>query len=120
MIETLIVEQLYSNDEIFRSLGVSNAGGIRLFTEQGLVTRAAVMTSVPGLHVVGENPYHDRMEAGILTYTAAGKLGEQSLSGVNIRITDQNNTISLFTGSRSLRTDEISLLVRNDGNTWGS
>jgi HJR/Mrr/RecB family endonuclease len=89
MIETLVVHQLYSNEEIFKSLGVSNAGGIRLSLEQSVVTRAAVMTSVPGLHVVGENPYHDRMENGILTYTAAGKLGEQTLSGSNIRLTAQ-------------------------------
>jgi hypothetical protein len=30
MIEILEVGQLYSNDEIFRSLKVGNAGGIRL------------------------------------------------------------------------------------------
>ena len=30
MIESLIVGQLYSNDEIFKSLKLSNAGGIRL------------------------------------------------------------------------------------------
>ena len=30
MIETLVVGQLYSNDEIFSSLKVSNAGGIRV------------------------------------------------------------------------------------------
>jgi len=30
MIEELVVDQLYSNEEIFRSLKVSNAGGIRL------------------------------------------------------------------------------------------
>lgn len=89
MIESLVVNQLYSNTEIFKSLGVSNAGGIRLFTESGTVKRAVIMTSVPGLHVLGENPYHDRTEDGILTYTAAGKMGEQTLSGVNIRITDQ-------------------------------
>ncbi len=89
MLESLVVNQLYSNEEIFRSLRVSNAGGIRPLTENGDVTRAAIMTSVPGLHVVGENPYHDRMEGGILTYTAAGRMGEQTLSGMNIRITDQ-------------------------------
>ena len=84
MIESLVVNQLYSNEEIFRSLKVSNAGGIRLLTENGNVTRAAIMTSLPGLHVAGENPYHDRMEDGILTYTAAGKMGEQTLSVISL------------------------------------
>lgn len=90
MIETLVVDKLYSNEEIFRSLKVSNAGGIRPYTENGVVVRAVVMTtSLPGLHGRGENPYDDRMEAGILTYTAAGKVGEQTLSGTNIRLTEQ-------------------------------
>lgn len=47
------------------------------------------MTSVQGLHGAGENPYHDRLEAGILTYTAAGKVGQQTLAGVNSRLIEQ-------------------------------
>jgi len=47
------------------------------------------MTSVQGLHGAGENPYHDRLEAGILTYTAAGKVGQQTLAGVNNRLIEQ-------------------------------
>jgi hypothetical protein len=89
MIETLVVGELYSNEEIFKSLKVSNAGGIRLSLQAGTVARAAIMTSLPGLHVVGENPYHDRLEDGVLTYTAAGKLGEQTLSGTNNRLAEQ-------------------------------
>ena len=72
MIQELAVGQLYSNEEIFKSLGLSNAGGIRTCSRNGTVTRAAVMTSLQGLHGAGENPYHDRLENGVLIYTAAG------------------------------------------------
>jgi len=89
MIEALAVGGLYSNEEIFRSLKVSNAGGIRVSLRDGAVVRAVVMTSVRGLHGIGENPYHDRLEAGVLTYTAAGKVGEQTLSGTNSRVIEQ-------------------------------
>ncbi|HEV2202657.1 MAG TPA: restriction endonuclease [Bryobacteraceae bacterium] len=89
MIKTLVLNRLYSNEEIFKTLAVSNAGGIRLSVEGKAVRRAVVMTSGQGLHGAGENPYHDRLESGVLTYTAAGKLGEQSLAGVNNRLLEQ-------------------------------
>src|SRR5260370_229030 len=89
MIEELAVDQLYSNEEIFKSLKVSNAGGIRICCPAKTMVRAAIMTSVQGLHGAGENPYHDRLEAGILIYTAAGRLGEQTLSGMNNRLREQ-------------------------------
>jgi hypothetical protein len=47
------------------------------------------MTSLQGVHGLGENPYHDRLEAGVLTYTAAGRLGQQTLAGVNSRLIEQ-------------------------------
>ncbi len=47
------------------------------------------MTSVLGAHSSAENPYHDRLEGGVLTYTAAGKLGQQTLAGVNSRLIEQ-------------------------------
>ena len=89
MIEILEVGQLYSNDEIFRSLKVGNAGGIRLSLLDKAVLRAVVMTSEQNFHGARENPYHDRLESGILTYTAAGKLGEQTLAGMNSRLIEQ-------------------------------
>jgi hypothetical protein len=89
MIDQLAVGQLYSNEEIFKSLGLSNAGGIRSCSRNGTVMRVAVMTSLQGLHGTGENPYHDRLENGVLIYTAAGKIGEQTLSGVNNRLIEQ-------------------------------
>ena len=89
MIEELAVGGLYSNEDIYKSLRVSNAGGIRVWCPSKEVARAVIMTSLQGLHGTGENPYHDRLEAGILTYTAAGKLGEQTLSGMNSRLIEQ-------------------------------
>jgi hypothetical protein len=89
MIEALQVGKLYANDEIFGSLKVSNAGGIRLGLQGGAVLRAAIFTSVRSFHSAGENPYHDSLEEGILTYTAAGKFGQQTLSGANSRLIEQ-------------------------------
>jgi len=89
MIDALVVGELYSNEEISKSLKVSNAGGIRLSLQYQAVLRAAIMTSVPDFHGSGENPYHDRLESGTLTYTAAGKLGQQTLAGVNSRLIEQ-------------------------------
>ncbi len=89
MIDEWAIGQLYSNEEIFRSLNVSNAGGIRLSLQDKVVLRAVIMTSVQGLHGARENPYHDRLEADILTYTAAGKVGQQTLAGINNRLVEQ-------------------------------
>jgi HJR/Mrr/RecB family endonuclease len=89
MLAELAIGQLYSNDEIFRSLKVSNAGGIRLSIADKAVLRATIMTSDENFHGARENPYHDRLEGGILTYTAAGKLGQQTLAGANSRLIEQ-------------------------------
>lgn len=89
MIEALAVGQLYSNEEIFRSLKVSKAGGIRLSISEKTVLRATIMTSDQSFHGARENPYHDRLEGGILTYTAAGKHGQQTLAGMNNRLIEQ-------------------------------
>lgn len=91
MIKEFKIGQLYSNEEIFKTLKVANAGGIRLSIQEKAVLRATIMTSVQEFHISGENPYHDRLEGEILTYTAAGKLGEQTLAGINNRITEQKD-----------------------------
>lgn len=91
MIKEFVVEQLYSNEEIFKTLKVANAGGIRLSIQDKAVMRAAIMTSVQDFHITGENPYHDRLESDILTYTAAGKIGEQTLAGINNRMIEQKD-----------------------------
>lgn len=89
MIEELVVGQRYSNEEIFKSLKVSNAGGVRLSLNHKIIQRAVIMTSVQSFHGAGENPYHDGLEGEILTYTAAGKLGDQTLAGSNNRLIQQ-------------------------------
>ncbi len=88
-ITTLEVGTLYSNAEISVALGVGNASGIRPSTVAGRVVRLALMTASEALHPLGENPYRDRLEADVLTYTAAGLSGEQTLAGINKRIIDQ-------------------------------
>lgn len=90
MLDAFTVGQPYSNEEIFRSLKISNAGGIRFALNGKSVVRAAVMTSIQQLHGAGENPYHDRLEGDILTYTAAGKVGRQTLAGANSRLIEQS------------------------------
>jgi hypothetical protein len=89
MIEVLNVGHLYSNEEIFKTLKVGNAGGIRLSLIEKSVLRAVLMTSEQNFHGTRENPYHDRLEGGVLTYTAAGKLGQQTLAGMNSRLIEQ-------------------------------
>jgi hypothetical protein len=89
--EELAVGTLYSNEEIFKSLTVSNAGGIRLRIQDNAVLRAVILTSLHSFNVIDENPYHDRLEGDVLTYTAAGKTGEQTLAGMNNRLIEQTD-----------------------------
>jgi len=80
----------YSNDGIYRSLRVGNAGGIRIQTsEDGSIRRAVLFTSVPSAKIAAENPYHDRLEGDVLVYTAAGRAGDQVLGGRNHRLLEQ-------------------------------
>lgn len=80
----------YSNEEIYRSLSVGNAGGIRAkVDEAGCVDRLVIMTSVPSARQLCENPYHDRLEGDVLIYTGAGRAGDQSVAGSNARIVQQ-------------------------------
>jgi Restriction endonuclease len=90
MIDAFEVGHLYSNQELYSSLGVGNAGGVRSkVNKEGMVERLVVLSSVPEARLRNENPYHDRLESDILIYTGAGKTGEQVISGPNARITQQ-------------------------------
>ena len=89
MLKQFEIDQLYSNEEIFKTLTVSNAGGIRISKNSDSVEHCVIMTSSPTIRKVDENPYFDRVEGNILTYTAAGKAGDQILSGANKRIPEQ-------------------------------
>jgi len=88
-VDTFEVGKLYSNAEIFTSYSVANAGGLRFRMTGGNITRAVLMTSVPSARKAKENPYHDRIENGILIYTAAGREGDQTLAGMNKRLPTQ-------------------------------
>ena len=89
-VTTFDVSALYSNEQIYKSLGVGNTGGIRVKKgTDGEVKRIALFTSIPTTRQIEENPYHDRMEGDVLIYTGAGKAGEQTVAGANARIFEQ-------------------------------
>lgn len=87
MRESFTVNELYSHEEVYRSLGVGNAGGVRfVMNSDGTTKRAVLFTSVPVGRIQSENPYHDRIENDILVYTAQGRKGEQGFGGQNQRL----------------------------------
>lgn len=84
------IGELYTHEEVYRSLQVGNAGGIRPgLNKDGTVRRLVLMTSEASGQALRENPYHDRVEGDVLVYTAAGREGEQRLAGINRRLLDQ-------------------------------
>ena len=85
-----LVGKLYSAEEIQRHLEVGNAGGIRVSLDgKRQVRRIVLLTAAPTAKIERENPYHDRIEGDVLVYAAAGLHGDQTLSGVNKRLTSQ-------------------------------
>lgn len=90
MISEFKPTEIYTHEEIYRTLGVGNAGGIRVkLAPSGNVERAVLFTSVPTARIAGENPYHDRVEGDVLVYTGAGQVGHQALDGRNKRLLAQ-------------------------------
>ncbi len=84
------VSSLYSNEQIYKALGVGNTGGVRVKKgADGEIKRIALFTSIPTARQIAENPYYDRMEGDTLIYTGAGKAGEQTVTGANARIIEQ-------------------------------
>lgn len=84
------VGSLYSHDLIMRTLAVGNSGGIRVATTKGKrVARVVLFSTSEQEANPQENPYQDRSDGAILTYTGTGKIGNQNLSGQNVRITQQ-------------------------------
>ncbi|MFN0018481.1 MAG: restriction endonuclease [Pirellulaceae bacterium] len=84
------VGSLYSSDEIQVGLEVGNAGGVRVsLNDDKTPKRLVIMTSVEDARQKTENPYHDRTEGSVLVYTGAGREGDQTLAGVNRRISEQ-------------------------------
>lgn len=86
-----VVGEHYTNDQIRFSLEVGNLGGIRpALRADGSLRHLAVMTSTEeGRQGEYGNPYQDRIEGEILTFTGSGRKGNQALTGVNRRIAEQ-------------------------------
>lgn len=91
-VDHFTVGSLYSNEEIYSSLAVGNAGGLRVKADRTKkVEHLVMMTSVPSARQLSENPYADRIEGDTLIYTGAGREGDQAISGANSRIVEQAN-----------------------------
>ena len=90
MLSDFKINNIYTIEEIYKSLRVGNAGGVRLSVdENSKVRRIIVLTTNASARQEKENPYHDRIEGDVLVYTGAGKEGDQFLSGANRRIPQQ-------------------------------
>lgn len=83
---------LYAHDFIMKELKIGNSGGIRVsINKRGEVDRVVLFSTSDQEANPQENPYQDRVDGNILTYTGSGKIGNQNLSGQNLRLTRQND-----------------------------
>ena len=94
------VGSLYTNDQIRFALEVENLGGIRPSLDaQKKIRHVVIMTAAEDSgKVFAENPYRDRIEGDVLTYTAQGREGDQQLTGRNKRLTEQYDVPVPFFG----------------------
>jgi hypothetical protein len=94
------VGELYTNDQIRFALGLENLGGIRPSVDNNKSLRhVAIMTIAEESERDRlENPYRDRIEGDVLTYTAQGREGDQQLTGRNKRLLEQYATPVPFFG----------------------
>lgn len=90
-ISSFNVGEIYTNDQLRFALDVENLGGIRPALDSGgNIRHVAVLTaSEQSGRLSRENPYQDRIEGDILTYTAQGREGDQELKGRNKRLIEQ-------------------------------
>ncbi len=87
---TFEIGRYYTNDQIHYALEVSNLGGIRpKLNSQNNLDFIVLITSVEENKKAIRNPYADRIEGNVLTYTGAGLKGEQNIAGVNKRLLEQ-------------------------------
>jgi hypothetical protein len=94
------VGEIYTNDQIRLSLALENLGGIRpSLDSSGNVRHVAIMTAAEDSgKLATENPYRDRIEGNVLTYTAQGREGDQVLAGRNKRLVEQYEVPTPFFG----------------------
>jgi HJR/Mrr/RecB family endonuclease len=90
-VTSFTVGETYTNDQIRFSLDLENLGGIRPSLDSDRTVRhVAIMTAAEDSgRLQIENPYRDRIEGNILIYTAAGREGDQVLTGRNKRLIEQ-------------------------------
>jgi len=86
---SLEVGEYYSNDQIKYALEVANLGGIRPKIKDNELDFIVLITSAEENKDQIRNPYADKIEGDVLTYTAAGLRGDQEISGVNKRVIEQ-------------------------------
>lgn len=100
MVTEFIVGEKYTNDQIRFALNVENLGGIRPSVDaQKNLRHLAIFTTTQTYEKnIAENPYYDRIENGVLVYTAQGRIGDQTISGRNKRILEQYSNPVPFYG----------------------
>ncbi len=94
------VGETYTNDQIRFALSLQNVGGIRPALDANRSLRhVAIMTAAEDSgRLPSENPYHDRIEGNVLTYTAQGREGNQVLTDRNKRLVEQYSVPTPFFG----------------------
>lgn len=100
VVNVFCVDEHYTNDQIRFSLGLENLGGIRpsVNARKHLQHLAIMTTAEESGRLLSENPYYDRIEGDILTYTAQGREGDQQLIGRNKRLLEQYSVPLPFFG----------------------
>ena len=90
-VSSFTIGETYTNDQIRFALDVENLGGIRPALDASRnVRHVAILTaSEESGRLTTENPYQDRIEGDVLTYTAQGREGDQELTGRNKRLVEQ-------------------------------
>lgn len=103
-VSSFTVGETYTNDQIRFALDVENLGGIRPALDASRnVRHVAVLTaSDESGRLRIENPYQDRIEGDVLTYTAQGREGDQELTGRNKRLVEQYVNPTPFFGFISI------------------
>lgn len=84
-------DELYAHQTIMKELKVGNSGGVRVSkNSRGEVDRIILFSTSEQEANPQENPYLDSSEGAVLTYTGMGKIGNQNLTGPNLRIIQQS------------------------------
>jgi len=77
---TVAPGMVLSNDEVSTAFGVGNAGGMRWSSANNLLVIITDHTKAL---------YDDRWDEDILHYTGMGRIGDQTLTGQNLRLAEQ-------------------------------